>query len=169
MPPSNFEILKGILDGSTPGGVQEPVLFPPPIGKTLGFRLTDVSADGPSATIELETDPAVHGNPMGTVHGGVLCDIADAAIGSAHWSSLKEGESFVSVDFRINFFRPVRKNKLKATARAVHIGASISYYVCDIVRQDDGKFVATATSTVMKIRPRSPQAPEGMGIPHNID
>lgn len=28
-------------------------------------------------------DTEIHANPMGTIHGGVLCDIADAAIVSA--------------------------------------------------------------------------------------
>src|SRR5438034_8267236 len=51
--------------------------YPPPIAKTLGFDLVDCSER--SATIEILTDVAKHANPMGTVHGGVLCDVADAA------------------------------------------------------------------------------------------
>jgi acyl-coenzyme A thioesterase PaaI-like protein len=43
---------------------------------------------------------------MGTTHGGVLCDIADAAIGTAHFTTLKEGESFTTINLEINFFRP---------------------------------------------------------------
>jgi len=55
--------------------------YPPPT-RTLGFDLID--AGNGSATIEIVTDVARHANPMGTVHGGVLCDVADAAIGTAH-------------------------------------------------------------------------------------
>ena len=67
-------------------------IYPPTIAKTLGFRLIEV---GPgTATMELMADTEIHANPMGTIHGGVLCDIADAAIGTAHATSLKEDESF---------------------------------------------------------------------------
>src|SRR5256885_13581726 len=59
-------------------------IYPPTIAKTLGFRLIEV---GPgTSTMELMADTEVHANPMGTIHGGVLCDIADAAIGTAHRS-----------------------------------------------------------------------------------
>ena len=54
---------------------------------------------------------AIHANPLGTIHGGVLCDIADAAIGTAHATSLKEDESFTSIDLQINFFRPARNGR----------------------------------------------------------
>jgi uncharacterized protein (TIGR00369 family) len=87
---------------------------------------------------------------MGTIHGGVLCTIADAAMGVAHWSGLVEGESFTSVDFRINFFRPVWRESLRATAKAIHSGRTLTYYACDIVRAD-GKLVAHATSTIMTL------------------
>ena len=70
------------------------MVYPPPIAKTLGFDL--VSIGEATATLEMITDPVRHGNPMGTIHGGVLCDIADAAIGTAHVTTLQEGESFTS-------------------------------------------------------------------------
>ena len=54
--------------------------FPPAIAKLLGFTLA--SAESGRATIELEADHR-HANPMGTLHRGVLCDIADAAMGIA--------------------------------------------------------------------------------------
>lgn len=82
-----------------------------------------------------------HANPMGTVHGGVLCDVADAAIGTAHASTLREGESFTSLDLHINFCRPVWNARIRATARAVHVGKSVSRYLCDIV-VSNGKLVA---------------------------
>ena len=53
---------------------------------------------------------------MGTVHGGVMCDLADAAIGTAHASTLQEGESFTSIDLKINFFRPLWKEEIVAKA-----------------------------------------------------
>jgi uncharacterized protein (TIGR00369 family) len=44
---------------------------------------------------------------MGTLHGGVLCDLADAAMGMAYASSLDEGETFTTLELKINFLEPV--------------------------------------------------------------
>jgi hypothetical protein len=38
---------------------------------------------------------------------GILCDIANAAMGMAFASTLAPGESFTTIELRINFFRPV--------------------------------------------------------------
>ena len=48
-----------------------------------------------------------------------LCDIADAAIGTAHASKLKEDESFTSIDLQCNFFRPVWNGRIRAVAKPV--------------------------------------------------
>lgn len=125
------------------------ITFPPPISKLLGFELVDVGLG--KGTMEMQTDPELQGNPMGTIHGGVLADLADAAIGCAHASTLEENESFTTIDLRINFFRPVWKEKIRATAKAVQLGKTISYYTCDVTRAD-GKLVATVTSSVMTLR-----------------
>jgi uncharacterized protein (TIGR00369 family) len=123
--------------------------YPPPIARTVGFDLVD-EGNG-AATIEIITDVARHGNPMGTVHGGVLCDIADAAIGTAHATGLADGETFTTLDLQINFFRPVWNDRLRAIARPVHRGKTVSRYVCDILSSDE-KLVAQVTSTVMTLR-----------------
>lgn len=126
--------------------------FPPPIAKTLGFTLVEVG-EGTSC-LELVTRPEVHGNPMGTIHGGVLCDLADAAIGTAHGTTLQPGESFTSLDLQINFFRPLWNDTIRAHAKPVHVGKTVSRYTCDILKAD-GKLVAQVTSTVMTLRGKS--------------
>jgi uncharacterized protein (TIGR00369 family) len=121
--------------------------YSPPIARTLGFELVD-SGNG-HATIEIVV--VRHANPMGTVHGGVLSDVAGVAIGTAHSRGLGEGETFTSLDLQINFFRPVWNDRLHAIAKRVHIGKTVSRYVCDILNSD-GRLVAQATSTVMTLR-----------------
>jgi uncharacterized protein (TIGR00369 family) len=59
---------------------------------------------------------------MGTLHGGILCDIADAAMGIAFATTLSPDESFTTVELKINFFRPVWKAELKAVATLVQRG-----------------------------------------------
>ena len=46
-------------------------------------------------------------NPQGTLHGGILCDIADAAMGVAYASTLGAGEMFTTLELKINFLKPV--------------------------------------------------------------
>ena len=145
----NVELIQSWLDGTAEPGKLGNILYPPPIATTIPFRVTEIEPG--RGTVECVTDPATQANPMGTIHGGILCTIADAAIGLAHWAGLETGESFTSVDFRINFFRPIWRDTLRATASVIHAGRSVSYYECDIARAD-GKLVAHATSTVMTLR-----------------
>ena len=56
-----------------------------PIGDLIGFESLE-AGDG-RAIITLQSGPQ-HFNPMGTLHGGVLCDIADTAMGFAFASTL---------------------------------------------------------------------------------
>jgi acyl-coenzyme A thioesterase PaaI-like protein len=54
-------------------------LSPPPIARLLGFELKSIEPG--EAVFEMEAGERHH-NPMGTLHGGVYCDLADAAIGT---------------------------------------------------------------------------------------
>ncbi len=141
--------LRKYLDGTLTKEETTTMSYPPPIARTIGFELVDLGQA--SATLTMRTDPAIHGNPMGTVHGGVICDIADASIGTAHATMLGENESFTSIDLRINFFRPLWKGEIRAKAKAVQLGKTVSFYSCDITRSD-GKLVAVVTSSVMTLR-----------------
>jgi uncharacterized protein (TIGR00369 family) len=146
---SNLEFFRKVAETAEVPAEGSRFIYPPTIARTLGFRLIEV---GPgTATMELIADTEVHANPMGTIHGGVFCDIADAAIGTAHATSLKEDESFTSIDLQINFFRPVWNGRIRAVAKPVNVGRQISRYVCDILRDDD-KLVAQVSSTVMTLR-----------------
>ncbi len=120
----------------------------PPIAKLLGFSLTEFGKD--RAVVEIEVGPQ-HANPMGTVHGGVLCDISDAAMGSAWASGLENRESFTTIELKINFFRPVFKGLLRAEARVIRRGRKIGYIECDVT-DDHGRMVARAASTCMTLR-----------------
>jgi uncharacterized protein (TIGR00369 family) len=128
---------------------------PPPIARLLGFTLKSIE---PGRTVfEMQIDARFH-NPMGTLHGGIYCDLADAAMGFAYASTLGENESFTTVELKINFFRPVREGKITADAHIVRAGSTLSYVECD-VKDADGKLLAKAASTCMKLVKSRPQAP----------
>lgn len=144
-----LEFLQNQLDRTLVAGDITHMRYPTAISQLLGFRI--VAIDRAMATIELEADATVHGNQQGTVHGGLLCELADAAIGTAHSTLMQEGESFTSIDLKATFLRPVWQSRLRAHAWAAHQGRTISHYRCDIQRED-GKLVASVESAVMTLR-----------------
>ena len=81
-----------------------------PVARLIGFQRKDIR-DG-LAAVTLSAGPQ-HANPMGTLHGGILCDIADAAMGMAFASSLAPEESFTTVELKINYLRPVWQVRLR--------------------------------------------------------
>jgi uncharacterized protein (TIGR00369 family) len=99
----------------------------PPIAKLIGFEVEQISRG--HAVIMLEAGPQ-HANPMGTVHGGVLCDIANAAMGMTFASTLEHEESFTTINLTINFLRPVWKERLHAEARVFNRGKNVGYVEC---------------------------------------
>src|SRR5690242_15594948 len=111
---------------------------PPPIGRLLGFVLKVIEPG--HAVFEMEVGEQHH-NPMGTLHGGVYCDLADAAMGYAYAATLAEGESFTTVELKINFLRAVRQGKLTAEAKVVKAGAALGYVECE-VKDERGRLVA---------------------------
>ncbi len=119
-----------------------------PVARLVGFRA--VSFGNGESLFEMEAD-ARHHNPMGTVHGGILCDIADAAMGFAFASTLAPGESFTTLELKINFLRPVFSGKVVAAARVVHRGKSVGLVECDVTNAE-GKAVARASSTCSVLR-----------------
>jgi uncharacterized protein (TIGR00369 family) len=102
------------------------------------------------AEVELAATPS-HANPLGTVHGGVFCDLADYAMGMAWLSGVDEGETFTTIELKINFIRPFRTGKMIAKANVLRRGRTIGYVECD-VKDADGRLLARASSTCMTLR-----------------
>ena len=118
------------------------------VARLIGFEAKDV-ADG-HATVTLSAGPQ-HANPMGTLHGGILCDIADAAMGLAFASTLAPEESLTTVELKINFFRPVWQARLRAEGTVVQRGQTMGYVECTIT-DEENRLVAKAASTCMVLR-----------------
>ena len=128
--------------------VEKAFAAPVPVAELIGFRLEEIR--GGRAVGSLRTGPQ-HTNPMGTLHGGVLCDLADAAMGMAFASTLVREESFTTMALSIHFFRPVWQTVLRAEARVVNRGKNVGYIECELTDQD-GKQVAKASSTCVVLR-----------------
>jgi len=119
-----------------------------PVARLIGFEAKEVGEG--RATVMLAAGPQ-HANPMGTLHGGILCDIADAAMGIAFASTLAAEESFTTVELKINFFRPVWQTMLRAEGTVVNRGRTVGYAECTIT-DEENRLVAKAACTCMVLR-----------------
>ena len=136
---TKLEILRRAIAGEMP---------PPPVATLIGMRM--VAIEPGRSRVELDAD-ARHHNPMGTLHGGILCDMADIAMGSAYLSTLDEGESFTTLELKINFLRPVTAGRLAAEGVIVQRGRTVGMTECTIT-DDRGRLIAKATSTCLTLR-----------------
>lgn len=122
--------------------------IPPAVAELLGIEF--VSSGAGERIMKLVADER-HSNPMGTIHGGVIGDVADAAMGMAYFSGLEPGESFTTLELKINFLRPFWTGTLLAHGRVVHRGRTVGLTECDVV-DADGRLIARASSTCMTLR-----------------
>jgi uncharacterized protein (TIGR00369 family) len=129
-----FELAQKMQRGEAP---------PPPIGRLLGFVLKAIEPG--RAVFEMEADERHH-NPMGTLHGGIYCDLADAAMGYAYAGTLGEVETFTTVELKIKLPPGRAAGRLVPEARVVKAGSALGYVECDVADQA-GKLVARAART----------------------
>ncbi|MEH7403188.1 PaaI family thioesterase [Gottfriedia acidiceleris] len=132
--------MQKIMNGEVP---------PPPIARLIGAELVNVEEG--KAVFELQCDTEKHANPMGTIHGGILCDIADMAMGVAFASTLETNESFTTVELKINYLKPVWNEKIIAKGEVMKRGNTIGLIKCDVF-DEGGSLVAHALSTCMILR-----------------
>lgn len=109
-----------------------------------------VSLGEGEARVELTAGERLH-NTLGTVHGGVFCDLADVAMGCALATIVAEGETFVTLQLQMSYFLPVSTGRLSAHARVIRRGRTSAHLECDL-EDGENRLVARATS-VCAMRP----------------
>jgi uncharacterized protein (TIGR00369 family) len=140
-----LELAQKMMHGEVP---------PAPISRLLGFVIQAIEPG--HAVFAMAVDERYH-NPMGTLHGGVYGDLADAAMGYAYAATLADDEAFTTVEMKINFLRAARTGSLTADARVVKAGRTLGYVECE-VKDQAGNLVAKAASTCIKLRPDRKEA-----------
>lgn len=118
-----------------------------PYGLTLGFTVESLASG--EAVVSMPCLQHVH-NVFGYTHGGATFSIADTAIGLAHLAAIEEGQTATTVESRISYMRPALSGLLRATARIVKQGRTLSFYECDIT-DDTGRLVARVSATMMTL------------------
>ena len=119
--------------------------------ETVGARIADVQPG--RVVVELDAH-AGHRHEGGVVQGGIITQIADAAMGMSLQTCQEEGMGNTTIELKINFIRPVVEGRLRAVGRVVEIRSSLLFSEADVLDEQD-RLVARASSTCLAIgRPR---------------
>lgn len=105
--------------------------------------LGEPEVDDGTARLVLEADER-HLNVAGTVHGGLLATLVDAAMGAAV-RSLTDSEGAATSQLTITYLRPGTTGSLEVTARVSKRGDSLT--MCEAEVEQDGKALVHALAT----------------------
>jgi uncharacterized protein (TIGR00369 family) len=119
----------------------------PPIAGLMRFDIE--SADPGRVVFTCEPDESAY-NPIGAVHGGLVCTLLDSVTGCAIHSTLPPGKGYTSVEIKVNYLKAVRLSSglLTATGTVVKAGSRVGFTE-GIINDAGGDVVATATSTLL--------------------
>lgn len=119
----------------------------------LGARLVEVAPG--RVSIELTPGPELT-QQNGYVHAGVVTSIADSACGYAAYTLMPEGSDILSVEFKVNLLAPALGPIVRADARVVRAGRTLSVCQADVFGGDEGgDHVAIMVATMIQIAPQA--------------
>jgi len=96
-------------------------------------------------------------NTIGLLQGGVLAALADEAVAYALYSLVPAGETFNTVEMKINYLAAVKEGEVEAIARIPKRGRTIS--LGEVEMRQGEKLVAKALCTYIHL-PLRPSARE---------
>jgi uncharacterized protein (TIGR00369 family) len=135
---SGLEYLQAMIAGRIPA---------PPIVRLMGFEFESVSEGRASFSVVPHESQY---NPIGTVHGGLVCTLLDSVAGCAGQSTLPKGMGYTSLEIKVSYLRPVlaSSGKLTAVGTVTKPGRRAAFVDATVV-DSEGKLVATASSTLL--------------------
>jgi uncharacterized protein (TIGR00369 family) len=135
---SGLETLEALRDG---------VLPPPPIVPLMQMDL--VAVEEGRVEFSCLVDESVY-NPIGVVHGGLVCTLLDTVAGCAVHSTLPRGTGYTSIELKVNYLRAVTaaSGPLRAVGRVVKPGRRVAFAEAEVF-DAAGRSVATASSSLL--------------------
>ena len=135
---SGLETMQAIRDGELPA---------PPIAQLMQFDIVDL-AEG-RVEFSCVLDESVY-NPIGVVHGGLVCTLLDTVAGCAVHTTLPQGMAYTSIELKVNYLRAVHATSgpLTAVGTVVKPGRRVAFSEGE-VRDSAGRVVATASSSLL--------------------
>jgi uncharacterized protein (TIGR00369 family) len=138
------EFLQAIADGRLP---------PPPIASLLGAELVCVG-DG-DAVFRITPDESTY-NPIGMVHGGLLCTMLDSAAGCAVQTLLPAGAGYGTIEIKVSFLRALHADggPIEVHGQVLRAGSRIAFAEAH-ARNAAGELVGHATTSIALTRAES--------------
>jgi uncharacterized protein (TIGR00369 family) len=136
---TGLEYIRALRDGQLP---------PPPMAVTLGFAVTE--ADEGRAVFRSEAAEFLY-NPIGVVHGGFAMTLLDSAMGVAIHTTLARGESYTTLETKVNFVRPILADTgpVRCEATVIHRGRRVATAEGRLIAEKTGKLLAHGTTTCL--------------------
>ena len=124
-------------------------LPPPPLVALLGFRLVEVES---GRVVFAGTPAETFYNGLGVAHGGYAATMLDSALGCAINSTMPPGRLFTTLELKINYTRPLRREvgEVRCEAKVIHAGNRTATSEARIV-DAAGKIYAHGTTTCIVI------------------
>jgi uncharacterized protein (TIGR00369 family) len=140
---SGLEYMHAVRDGSAPW---------PPMGVLMNFEMVEAERGRVVITC---TPGEEHYNPLGLVHGGLLCTLLDTVIGCATHTTLEQGTGYTSIELKVSYLRPVTLDTgpLTGTGTVTKDGRRV-VFAEGTVTDAEGNLVATASSSLLVLSPR---------------
>jgi uncharacterized protein (TIGR00369 family) len=135
---SGLEYLRAIARGELPAA---------PMADLMGFGFHEIE----EGRVVFECIPAeYHYNPIGAVHGGLACTLADSAMGCAVHTMLPAGVGYTTLEIKTNLLRliTVETGRLLCEGKTIHVGGRIATAEARLT-DEAGKLYAHATTTCM--------------------
>ena len=133
---TGLELLRRIIDRAYPG---------PPIGQRLNFGITEAE---PGRAVFRGLPGARHLNPLGGVHGGWMATILDSALACAVMTTLKKGQGYTTVEFKVNLIRPLSETTGEVFCEGLVVSRGQTIAVSEARLTDKaGKILAFGTET----------------------
>jgi 1,4-dihydroxy-2-naphthoyl-CoA hydrolase len=141
-------------------GVQRPpvgdVEFPlgpfPGLDAHIGLLIDELTPDRVVGHVDLGPQ---HHQPFGIVHGGVYCSIVETVGSMAGSLNAEEGKVVVGVNNNTHFLASMSEGRVVATATPISRGRTQQLWSVDIVRESDGRLVATGQLRLQAVEPRA--------------
>jgi uncharacterized protein (TIGR00369 family) len=142
---SGLDFIRAIRDG---------LLAPPPMASVFDFAITEVEVG--RVTFECTPDESAY-NPIGVVHGGLVCTLADSVLGCAVQTTLEAGVAWTSLDLNVSYLRTVTvdSGRLRAVGTVTKPGRRAAFAAAEIL-DASGKRVASATGSCLIMDGRGP-------------
>jgi uncharacterized protein (TIGR00369 family) len=137
---SGREFLQAISDGRLPA---------PPMAELIGARLVFVGEG--EVRFAWTPDESAY-NPIGMVHGGLLCTLLDSAAGCAVHTLLPAGTGYASIEIKVSYLKALRADSgdIDVHGRALQVGRRVAFAEAH-ARNPAGDLVGHATTSIAVI------------------